>query len=215
VKLTSRDVAILQFINEFGFCEMPQINQRFTLRKPRNYQIINKLIRHNLLQHERIFYRRHGLFRLTQAGSRFTSLPPLHRVPLANYHHDLALLNLYLKLRIFYPDSSWISERKLKHDKYKLGVGQQGHLPDGILVFPDGKQIAIEVELSCKSKQRLEAILKTYAAQFSLQEVWYFCRQTMLPRLQEAAKGMSFVKIHSLNEFLEKQPAALHVNAGE
>ena len=72
--------------------------------------------------------------------------------------------------------------------------------------------VNIEVELSCKSKQRLEAILKTYAAQFSLQEVWYFCRQSMLPRLQEAAKAMPFVKIHSLNEFLEKQPTDLHAN---
>lgn len=87
---------------------------------------------------------------------------------MANYHNDLTVLALYSKLRIFYPGLAWISERKLKHDKYKLGVGQQGHLPDGILVFPDGKQVAIEVELSCKSKQRLEAILKTYAAQFSL-----------------------------------------------
>jgi Uma2 family endonuclease len=133
---------------------------------------------------------------------------------LANYHHDLAVLTLHLKLRTFYPDTAWISERKLKHDKYKLGVGQQGHLPDGILVFPDNKQIAIEVELSCKSKQRLEAILKTYTTQFSLQEVWYFCRQAMLPRLQEAAKKIPFVKIHSLSEFLEKKPTDLHVNAG-
>jgi len=33
--------------------------------------------------------------------------------------------------------------------------------------------------------------------------------------IARGCKGMSFVKIHSLNEFLEKQPAALHVNAGE
>ena len=184
---------------------MPQIDQWFGLRKPRNYQLINKLMRHGLLHHERIFYRRHGLFRLTQAGSRFTSLRPLHRVSLANYHHDLAVLTLYLV--------AWISERKLKHDKYKLGVGQQGHLPDGILVFPEDKHIAIEVELSCKSKQRLESILKTYAAQFSLQEVWYFCRPSMGPRLQEAGKRMRFIKIHSLNELLEKQSTELDIHA--
>jgi hypothetical protein len=205
VKLTSRDIEILQFINEFGFCEMPQINQRFSLRKPRNYQIINKLVDHNLLRHEWIFYKRHGLFRLTEAGARFTALPPLHRVHLANYQHDISLLTLYLKLRISYPEASWVSERKLKHDKYKLGVGQHGHVPDGMLIFPDGKQVAIEVELSCKSKHRLEAILKNYAVQFSIQEVWYFCRQSMFPRLQEAAKALPFVKIYFLNGFLEKQ----------
>lgn len=214
MKLTSRDIEILQFINAFGFCEMPQINQRFSLRKPRNYQVINKLVRHNLLQHERIFYKRHGIFRLTQAGARFTTLPPLHRVHLANYQHDISLLNLYLKVRASYPDTSWISERKLKHDKYKLGVGQHGHVPDGMLVFPDGKQVAIEVELSWKSKHRLDAILKNYATQFSIQAVWYFCRQSMLSRLQETAKAMPFVKIHSLKEFLETQQEILHVNAG-
>lgn len=204
MKLTARDIDILQFINEFGFCEMPQINQRFGLRKPRNYQVINKLVRNKLLQHERIFFKRHGLFRLTTIGARFSSLPPLHRIPLANYHHDLCVLNLFLKLKKCYPDATWISERKLKHDKYKLGVGQQGHLPDGLLVFPEGKQIAIEVELSCKSKQRLEGILKAYAKQFSIQEVWYFCKESMHARLEEVSKEMAFVKIYSLKTFLEK-----------
>ncbi|WP_218813531.1 MarR family winged helix-turn-helix transcriptional regulator [Rickettsiella endosymbiont of Dermanyssus gallinae] len=214
MKLTSRDVEILKFINEFGFCEMPQISQYFGLHKPRNYQIINKLERHKLLLHERIFYRRHGLYRLTPAGARFSQLPPLHRVPLANYHHDYMVLNLFMKLKAIYPDSSWISERKLKHDKYKLGVGQHGHLPDGILVFADGKQIAIEVELSYKSNQRLEDILKTYATQFALQEVWYFCHESMVPKLKEAAKAMPFVKIHVLKTFLEKQLTHVHALTG-
>ncbi len=213
MKLTERDISILQFINEFGFCEMPQINQRFGLRKPRNYQVMNKLIRHHLIQHERIFYGKHGLFRLTAAGARFTFLPPLHRVPLANYRHDLTVVNLYLKLKELYPGMRWISERKLKHDKYKLGVGQQGHLPDGIMIL-DNKQIAIEVELSCKSKLRLEAILKAYAAQFSIQAVWYFCKESMQPRLQEAAKDMPFVKIYLLKNFLQKQPVDYHVKTG-
>ncbi len=213
MKLTERDVSILHFINQFGFCEMPQINQRFSLRKPRNYQVINKLIRHNLIQHERIFYGKHGLFRLTQAGARFTFLPPLHRVPLANYRHDLTVVNLYLKLRELYPGMRWISERKLKHDKYKFSVGQQGHLPDGILTL-DSKQIAIEVELSCKSKLRLEDILKAYAVQFSIQAVWYFCKESMQPRLQEAAKEMPFVKIYLLKDFLQKQPVDYHVKPG-
>ncbi|WP_218813794.1 hypothetical protein [Rickettsiella endosymbiont of Dermanyssus gallinae] len=211
MKLTSRDVEILKFINEFGFCEMPQINQRFSLRKPRNYQLLSKLVRHNLLQHERILYKEHGIFRLTQAGARFTTLPPMRRITFANYHHDRMVINLHIKLMATYPDATWISERKLKHEKCKLGVGKEGHLPDGILVFPNGIQAAIEVELTSKSRQRLEDILKTYATQFALQEVWYFCHESMVPRLKEAAKAMPFVKIYALKTFLEKQPT--HVPA--
>ncbi|BBB15139.1 uncharacterized protein RVIR1_06410 [Candidatus Rickettsiella viridis] len=118
------------------------------------------------------------------------------------------------RLAFLYLQSSWISERKLKHEKYKLGVGKEGHLPDGILVFADGKQAAIEVELSSKSRQRLDDILKTYATQFTLQEVWYFCHESMVPRLKEEAKAMPFVKIHALKPFLEKQLTHMHALTG-
>ncbi|WP_218813551.1 hypothetical protein [Rickettsiella endosymbiont of Dermanyssus gallinae] len=214
MKLTSRDVEILKFINEFGFCEMPQINQRFSLRKPRNYQLLSKLVRHNLLQHERIWHMKHGVFRLTPAGARFTPLPHMRQLNFANYYHDRMVINLHIKLMTIYPDATWISERKLKHEKCKLGVGKEGHLPDGILMFPDGKQVAIEVELSSKSRQRLDDILKTYATQFTLQEVWYFCHESMVPRLKEAAKAMPFVKIHALKPFLEKNPINADIHAG-
>lgn len=44
MQLTERDLTILHFINDFGFCEMPQIEARFGLTKPRNYQIMEILI---------------------------------------------------------------------------------------------------------------------------------------------------------------------------
>jgi len=42
-------------------------------------------------------------------------------------------------------------------------IKDDNHLPDGILLFPDLKQAAIEVELTMKSKKRLEDILWDYA----------------------------------------------------
>jgi len=202
VKLTERDIEILKFINDFGFCEMPQLDRRFDLKKPRNYQIINRLVEGGLIHHERVFYGRHGIYRLTNKGARLTDLPPLSRIPLATYTHDITLIEVYLKLRKHHPEAQWISERQLTRDKHADGVGKRGHLSDGILVFPEGKQVAIEVELSLKSKYRLERILKGYGAQFSIKEVRYYCPENIAAYIGSLATKMPFIQVHSLREFL-------------
>lgn len=201
-KITERDVEILRFINDFGFCEMPQLERRFGFKKPRNYQVMSRLIEGGLVKHERVFYGRHGIFRLSERGAKLTELPALARVPLATYQHDLTLIEVYLKLREQYPAAQWVSERQLRRDKYFDGVGKTGHLSDGLLVFPDGKQVAVEVELSLKGKHRLEHILKGYGADFSLEAVWYYCSEGVASVISLMAASWPFVKIYPLREFL-------------
>jgi len=201
-KLTERDVEILQFINLFGFCEMPHLDKRFGWAKPRNYQVVNRLVEAGLLRHERVFYGRHGIYRLTVKGAKFTGLPPLARIPLANYTHDVTLIEVYLRLRLAYPDAVWVSERALMQDKHADGVGKRGHLPDGVLVLPEGKQVAIEVELSMKGKERLEKILKGYGAAFGYEAVWYYCSEGVASAMSSMVAKWPFIKIYRLKEFL-------------
>jgi hypothetical protein len=206
-QLTERDVEILQFINLFGFCEMPQLIARFGWRKPRNYQIMKKLLTAGLVKHERVFHGQHGIYRLTPAGARHSGLPPLSKVPLASYAHDVRVIELYLALRQQYPGVQWVSERELKHEKYFSGVGKRGHLSDGLLIFEDGKHVALEVELTLKSKSRLEKILKEYGAQFSIKEVWYFGTPAVATTVRELVTRLklSFVKVFDLHESLHHE----------
>jgi DNA-binding MarR family transcriptional regulator len=208
IRITDRDLEILNFINNFGFCELPQIGKRFNLKIRRAYQIVNRFIEAGLLEHERIFYKKHGIYRLTQKGAKYTELPPLYRVSLANYKHDILMIEVYLKLRALYPEAEWISERQLKHDKYFDGLGKKGHLPDGILKFPneiirgEAKQVAIEVELTAKGKKRTESILTGYGKDFSITEVWYYCANNTVEFIRSNAARMQFVKVHTLGELL-------------
>lgn len=202
VKLTERDLEILHFINQFGFCEMPHLDKRFAMRKPRNYQVINRLVKAGLMKHERVFYGRHGIYRLSPKGAKLTTLPPLARIPLANYTHDITLIEVYLQLCQHHPEAQWISERQLMQDKHADGVGKRGHLPDGILMFPDGKQIAIEVELTLKGRQRLESILKGYSAAFAFKEVWYYCPEGVAAFIGAMAAKLPFIRIFNLKTFL-------------
>jgi len=207
MQLTERDSQILHFINDFGFCEMPQIENRFGLTKRRSYQIIERLIGAALIKHERVFHGRHGIYRLSKKGAAYTDLPVLARMSLANYNHSLAVLDVYLHVRKKYPSAEWLSERHLIHAKYSGGVGKRGHLPDGILLLPDTdnkeQKIAIEVELRSKARARIEAILKWYTTQFDFAEVWYYCPQGVADALRlVVGEKMPFVKIHALREIL-------------
>jgi hypothetical protein len=202
LQVTARDIEILRFINEFGFCEMPHLDKRFGWNKPRNYQVIERLLRMELLRHERVFYGRPGIYRLTQKGASYTDLPAMRCVPLGNYVHEVTLIDVYLQLRFLYPEARFISERQLKRDKFFDGVGQRGHLSDGFLIFPEGKQVAIEVELSLKGRNRTESILKGYGGEFSIEEVWYYCPEGIASSLRSMAAKMPFIKVYDLREFL-------------
>lgn len=200
--LTERDRELLQFINDFGFCEMPQLDARFGLKHPRNYQLVKRLVAGGYLKHERLLHGRHGVLRLTPRGAKLTTLPAIKQVSLGTYHHDLTLIRVYLQLRARYPEATWLSERQLRCDKHYDGVGKTGHLPDGILVFPDGKQVAVEVELTLKSRYRLESILKGYGGAFEYQEVWYYCASRIVAPMASMAAKWPFIKIYGLEEIL-------------
>lgn len=202
MKLTERDIAIIKFINSFGFCEMEQIERKFFLKKPRNYQILRRLVNSGFLRHKRIFFAHYGIYYATSKGAKFTDLPHLNRISLGLYNHQIAIIKVYLKLQVLYPDAHWVSERQLKHDKFSEGLGKIGHLSDGTLILPEGKQIAIEVEMSAKGKNRLHKILRGYAAQLVFQEIWYYCLPSVIPMLTAATQRVPFIKIFNLNEFL-------------
>jgi len=86
MQLTERDTEILQFINSFGFCEIPQIESRFEVTKRRSYQILERLITAGLVKHERVLHGKHGIYRLTAKGASYTDLPASSRITMNTYN---------------------------------------------------------------------------------------------------------------------------------
>jgi hypothetical protein len=81
--------------------------------------------------------------------------------------HVAAVNEVRLHIQSTSPDTEWVSERLL------LGERTGGeHLPDG-LAIADAQRIAIEVELTVKSRRRTEAILDALSGKFDA--VVYFC----------------------------------------
>jgi DNA-binding Lrp family transcriptional regulator len=200
MQITERDIEILQFINEFGFCEMPQLEKRFNLKTPRSYKIMQRLVKAGLIIHERILYNRPGVFYLSQRGAKQTDLPAIINISLASYKHQIMIIEVYFKLIQRYPEAQWISERKLKRDKFQDGIGKRGHIADGMLIFPDQKKVAIEIELSAKGKRRINEIFRSYGTQHVIKEAWYFCAKKIVADYTDLAGSKSFIKIHKLEE---------------
>jgi hypothetical protein len=75
--------------------------------------------------------------------------------------------------------SEWVCERAIARDK-----PSDEHTPDGVLII-DGRPHAIEVELTMKSKRRLDAIVSELCTGYD--EVVYFCAPGTLRQLTELA----------------------------
>lgn len=129
---------------------------------------------------------------MSREGAEYTELSAIDRVYVGSYHHQLIVIEVYMQLIKQYPEAVWMSERELLRDKFKkfkMESGQRGHMPDGMLLFLDGRKIAIEVELTMKGSWRLEKILSNYFREFWFKdEVWYFCAPNILSKMRKAAE---------------------------
>ncbi len=100
---------------------------------------------------------------LRAAGQHFNASQP--RVGLLA--HVAAVNDVRLHVQARSPESEWIPERLLARERQ---AGE--HLPDGV-VITDGRRVAIEVELTVKSRRRITAILDELTGSFDA--VLYFC----------------------------------------
>lgn len=198
--LSMVEVEILRFLNEFGFCEISHIIKQFCMRKTCAYDYMSRLLKRELIINARVLKFQPRAYYLTLRGIDILKLhlPLIKKIPLNIYEHQLAVIDVYLTLMKIYPDATWISERRLIREK----ADSNDHLPDGVLVFPDGKYCAVEVEKTLKAKDRLEDIMLRYGLQLNYKEVWYFCSTSVMPSVTKFAASMPYIKVFRLGDFI-------------
>ena len=112
---------------------------------------------------------------MTACGSGFGVWCP--RIGLLN--HVAAVNDVRLHVQGRAPCTEWVPERVLARDRL---AGE--HLPDGVAIV-DGRRVAIEVELTLKSRRRVTAILDDLAGRFDA--VLYWCAPGPHRQLSELA----------------------------
>ncbi len=122
------------------------------------------------------------------AGSELSAV---RHISIATIRHQLAVVNVYLNL-LNDKSIEFVTERELRDQN------KGRYLPDGMII-KDNQKIALEVELTAKSKKRISKILNQYRKDFSYQSVWYFCGDNqVMNQLNNQAKEYSFLKVYPL-----------------
>jgi hypothetical protein len=141
------------------------------------------------------FHGQPACWRITRRGlSAIGSRLPAPGDDLATHTHDIGVAWLWLAARggAFGPLREVISERELRSAEGPGGradpplavrvggVGPRGgarlHYPDLLLVTARGQRVAIELELTSKSRTRRELILSAYGAEPRIDHVLYLVR---------------------------------------
>jgi hypothetical protein len=101
--------------------------------------------------------------------------------------HAVNQVRLWLEARS--PSAQWLSERQLRHGRpFTPKQTRAEHQPDAEVTL-DAQRIAIEVELTAKTPQEVQAIL--YGLVRAYTGIWYFCPPPTKGLMQRALAQLS------------------------
>lgn len=197
VRMTERDLAIVQWLSRVRFATAEQVGRQFAMSERVAYRRLRAGVTEELVWHKRPLVGVPGVYGATNTGARVAkSALSGSRWDWRQHDHTLAVVDLMIALAQHYPEASVQTERELTAALYAQGLprGERAHLPDGVLRMDD-RVVALEVELTAKSATRLQAIFRQYARHREYTEVWYYAALPAFRRLTQAAHDLSFVRV--------------------
>jgi hypothetical protein len=190
--LQPRDLDVMRYIARHGVCTPDQVGRKFwggsdpTAR----YRRVEKLAQHGYLDRDRTWYHGPYALRVPRKGLRAcgSQFKPIS-LNWGRLRHQLAMVDLSEDLLARHPDAWWLTERELRQDWRRDGARGEQHfrLPDGLLRYPDGGVIAVELELVPKRANDYREIGDAYLRELiaGLHEVWWFVAS---PQAEDAVR---------------------------
>ena len=210
IQISKKDLELLDWVNQHGFANIRQISFKFGVTNASAYNRVHRLVKHEYLIHQRVFHQTPGVYRTTTLATKILNckLPALSKISIANFQHNWILVDLSLALQQKFA-GEFITERALRSGIERFKIGKKSHISDGILIL-DNKKIAIELELSCKAKLRLEKIIREYLKNFEIDEAWYFYHHSSVKNLlQPYAEKYGIFKLIPLSDYLNTSADSL------
>ena len=199
VRINDRDLKIFDFLAMFGYATIEQLlkytgggNLRWLTTRLRN------LVNEGYLVQHRILHAKPGVYTITKKANR-TSLGEIKNIDISDYHHDLLVIDVFLQLQ--HKFANYITERMIRTDR-GVGAGKYGRIPDLAAYTTDGKSIALELDRTAKSLQRLEKIVDSYVADARYDEVWFICATGFIRNNIEKLAWSEKIKVFSLENVL-------------
>jgi hypothetical protein len=99
--------------------------------------------------------------------------------------------------------ATWVCERELHRELASDPSGRQRHRPDGLVVI-DGRDVAVEVELTLKRRARLERIMRELVARYG--SVSYFAAPSPRRTLEQLAAEVGGGRVQVVGLPMEDRP---------
>ena len=175
LKLNGNDLLILEFLSKFGYCQQSHLLKLLNLYNNTSSitlgKILKKLIKLDLIVIKSIFTDRNDFILLTNEGCRQMGVNKVKDIVLNSIYHDMLVIDILLYLKKINPNLNIQTDKEIKRiTGFKLFEKNKINIPD-LLV---DSSIAIEVELTAKSQDRLIEIINSYICQIEIKEVHYY-----------------------------------------
>jgi hypothetical protein len=186
----------------FGYLRAEQVMRMFGMSRIVAYRRLKALARLGFVRRVEVPGVNWGVYMVTERGlAEADAAFARARIRPATLMHHLTVAEVAIALTAA-TGGVWVTERELRREAgQRFGVGYLGHVPDGVLVLPDGRKVAVELENTSKTPRRLQKILRDYLRRTDYAEVWFVCRTTrQADKVRQAARGMDFVRVMRLEE---------------
>jgi hypothetical protein len=185
---TEKDAEIVGWVGRVGAAGAEHVMARFGMGRSWAYHRLNALVRDGLLEQKTLLYRKPGLYVASSEGLRWCGLQRLgvYRVGPGGFQHAQQVATVAVALHAGFPGCEVVSEREIRAAETDRGdlvasvrVGELPsgrpalHRPDLAVISPDGRVVAVEVELSVKAPRRLAGICRGYARARYIDRAYY------------------------------------------
>jgi hypothetical protein len=184
--VSRRDLDALRWVGEQYAVRADQLAARLDCNPRTVQRLLARLREQRLAEVRRLLVGEPAWAIPTVKGLRACGLPfGAWRPGLGSLEHVAAVTEVRLHIEARAEESEWVCERILAREKRT----PQEHLADG-LVLLDGRRIAVEVELTVKSKRRTIAIIEELIGRH--EAVLYYCAPAPRRLVSELAEGHSW-----------------------
>lgn len=155
VRLTQRDIEVMTFMGEQYGLRKDQLASYLDVSERTLRALIDRWVRGGLISRRTIFAGQPAWLWPTRQGLELAPVVLPHWEPRPGIlDHVYWVTEVRLRVAKRHPDSVWTCERILRAEAG--GTNRPEHMPDA-LVTKAGKQIAVEVQLAHKSRDRAGA----------------------------------------------------------
>jgi hypothetical protein len=185
---SDRDLGLLAWMGEQYGARLDHVEALANVKKTTAVTLVGRLRKAGFVRTERIIVGHPTWSFPTAAGLAVSGLPYEVWTPTLNrLVHVGAIADVRVHVQAQRSDAQWICERQIQLELPK-GLRGGRHIPDGVLIL-EGHPVAVEVELSPKKPELVEAVLNHHFERFDA--ILYYCApQTirLLTRLEQTGR---------------------------